>query len=206
MKKGKFIVFEGLDGSGKTTQLHALHSYLSKEKGLKCRLDYEPSENLLGALARGAIKKKMYFEPQTMALLFAADRFEHIHHDIKPYLDKGIHVICDRYVFSNFAYQGLACDFNDIFEYNKASMKLLMPDLTIFVDTEPEETAERIGKSRIGNELFDKEGVSVRENFHRAFEFLKEKGLMGELLVVKGNQSEEAITKEIIAHIERNGF
>ncbi|MCL2637285.1 MAG: dTMP kinase [Oscillospiraceae bacterium] len=199
---GKFIVFEGLDGSGKTTQLAAIHKYITKEKGLKCREEREPSESLPGALARSAIKKQVKFAPQTMALLFAADRYEHIIHDIKPYLNEGIHVICDRYVFSNLAYQGLELDFETVYECNKAAMKLLMPDITIFIDTEPEETMARIGKSRVGNELFDKEGVAVRENFYKAFDFLKEKSLLKNLLIVKGNQSEEAITREIIKYIE----
>lgn len=200
MKKGLFIVFEGLDGSGKTTQLKALCNYLTKEKNLKCREEREPGESLPGALARSAIKKQLKFEPQTMALLFAADRYEHIH-EIKPYLNEGINVICDRYVFSNFAYQGLALDFETIYEINKAAMELLMPDLVIFVDTEPAETLERIGKSRIGNELFDEQGREVRESFMRAFEFLKEKGLLKNLLIVKGGQSQEAITSEIIEKI-----
>jgi dTMP kinase len=117
-----------------------------------------------------------------------------------------VHVICDRYVFSNFAYQGLELDFDTIYEVNKAAMNLLMPDITIFIDTEPAETLERIGKSRVGNELFDKHGIAVRENFYKAFEFLKEKGLLENLLIVKGGQSEEAIAAEIIKHIERNGL
>jgi dTMP kinase len=202
MKKGSFIVLEGLDGSGKTTQLAALHTYITKQKNARCRREFEPSDNLLGAMARSAIKKKMQFEPQTLALLFAADRYEHITHDIKPYLEQGIHVLCDRYVFSNFAYQGIALDFDTIYEINKAAMQLLMPDIVIFVDTEPAETLERIGKSRVGNELFDKQGREVRENFYKAFEFLKEKGLLKNLLVVKGGQGEQAITGEIIKFIE----
>jgi dTMP kinase len=206
MKKGLFIVFEGLDGSGKTTQLHALGKYFTKEKNIKCREEREPGESLPGALARSAIKKQTSFTPQTMALLFAADRYEHITHDIKPYLDEGIHVLCDRYVFSNFAYQGLELDFETIYEINKASMQLLMPDITFFIDTEPAETLERIGKSRVGNELFDKKGREVRDNFYKAFDFLKEKGLIKSLKIINGGQEEEKITFEIIEYINRNGL
>ncbi|MCL2018408.1 MAG: dTMP kinase [Oscillospiraceae bacterium] len=214
MKKGTFIVFEGLDGSGKTTQLKSLHTYITKEKGIKCKEEREPSEGLPGALARGAIKRKMQFEPHTMALLFAADRYEHIKHDIQPYLDKGIHVICDRYVLSNFAYQGLACDFDSVYEYNKAAMSLLMPNLTVFIDTEPEESAQRMEKSRIGDELFDKDGVLIRQSFYNAIDFLTQKGFLevfdknnldssdncnkSKLVIIKGNQSEIELTAEII--------
>ncbi|MCL2697949.1 MAG: dTMP kinase [Oscillospiraceae bacterium] len=206
MKKGLFIVFEGLDGSGKTTQMNALYNYLTKEKDIKCRKEREPSESLPGALARSAIKKQLRFEPQTMALLFAADRYEHIIHDIQPYLNSGAHVLCDRYVFSNFAYQGLELDFETIYGVNKTAMEMLMPDITVFIDTEPAETLERIGKSRVGNELFDKKGAAVRESFYKAFDFLGEKGLVKNLLIVKGNQTAEAITSEIIEYIERNGL
>jgi len=203
MKRGKFIVFEGLDGSGKTTQLKALHSYLTKEKQMKCKTDFEPSDNLLGALARAAIKKRVSFESQTMALLFAADRYEHVTSDIIPHLDSGIHVLCDRYVLSNLAYQGLSLSFDDIFEYNKAAVSLLFPDLTIFIDTDPQETAERIDKSRISGELFDEHGIAVRQSFHKAIEKLTEKGIFtkSNLLIIKGNQSEEAITREIITSV-----
>ncbi|MDR2558134.1 MAG: dTMP kinase [Oscillospiraceae bacterium] len=203
MKKSLFIVFEGLDGSGKTTQMNALYKHLTKEKNIKCRQEREPGESLPGALARSAVKKKTKFEPQTMALLFAADRYEHIVNDIQPYLDEGVHVLCDRYVFSNFAYQGLELDFETIYEVNKAAMELLMPDVIIFIDTDPAETLARIGKSRVGNELFDKQGVAVRENFYKAFDYLKEKNLIKNLLTVKGSQSEEAVTSEIISYIER---
>jgi dTMP kinase len=206
VKKGLFIVFEGLDGSGKTTQLNALCKYLTKEKGFKCRQEREPGDSLPGALARSAIKKQTRFEPQTMALLFAADRYEHIIHDIKPYLDEGVNVLCDRYVFSNFAYQGLALDFKTIYGINKAAMELLMPDITFFIDTEPAETLARIGKSRVGNELFDKRGREVRESFMKAFDYLTEKSLLKNLMIIDGGQAEEAITAEIISHIKRNGL
>jgi dTMP kinase len=203
MKRGKFIVFEGLDGSGKTTQLQALFKYISKDTGIKCKEEREPSDGLLGAIARSAIKKKMRFEPQTMALLFAADRYEHIINDIKPHIESGVHVLCDRYVLSNFAYQGLALSFDEIYEYNKAAMNLLMPDLTIFIDALPEVTAERIGKSRISNELFDDFGTAVRQSFQKATDFLTEKGFINKsnLLIISGNQPQEAITAEIIKHI-----
>jgi dTMP kinase len=204
MSRGKFIVFEGLDGSGKTTQLNSLYNYISKEKNIKCKKDYEPSDGLLGAMARAAIKKRVSFEPQTMALLFAADRYEHIKNDIIPHLEGGIHVLCDRYVLSNLAYQGLALDCNEIYEYNKASINLLFPDLTVFIDTDPAETAERIGKSRIGNELFDEHGAAVRQSFHKAIEQLTEKGILNEsnLLIIKGNRPEEIINREIIKYID----
>jgi dTMP kinase len=205
MKKGTFIVFEGLDGSGKTTQLHALVKHLQNQKGIKCKEEREPSDGLLGLMARGAVKKKFRFEQQTLALLFAADRYEHIKDDILPCLEQGVHVVCDRYVFSNFAYQGLSCDFEVIYEYNRAAMELLMPDLTVFIDTPPEKTSERIGQNRVGKELFDDAGVAVRESFLKAFDFMKEKGVFNEtkrLIIIDGNRQEDEITREITEQVE----
>ena len=218
-RKGIFIAFEGLDGSGKTTQLKALRDYMLEGKNTKCREEREPSDGLLGLMARGAIKKKISFAPQTMALLFAADRYEHIINDIKPYLEQGIHVLTDRFVFSNFAYQGAVCDFDTIYRYNKASMDLLMPDLTIFIDTGYEKSIERIGETRIGKELYDSDGSVISKNFHKAIGWLAEKGIVeivnapqpigenvrnqaSKVLIIEGNQPEIVISHEIIKNVE----
>ena len=198
MQKGVFIAFEGLDGSGKTTQMHALSVKLLKRK-IRCREEREPSDGILGLIARGAIKKKITLSPQAMALLFAADRYEHVLNDIKPLIDKGMHVLSDRFLFSNFAYQGLTSSFDDLFFYNKPVMDLLMPDITVFIDADPKTSLGRIGTSRIGRELFDKEGTAVRENFLNAFNKMKD---LSKVLIINGNQPEEVITDEIWKTVE----
>ncbi|MDR0222103.1 MAG: dTMP kinase [Oscillospiraceae bacterium] len=215
-KKGIFIAFEGLDGSGKTTQLQALRDYMLNEKNTKCKEECEPSDGLLGIMARGAVKKKIYFEPQTMALLFAADRYEHVTNDIKPYIDKGFHVLSDRYVLSNFAYQGMTCDFETIYNYNKAAMDLLMPDLTVLIDAAPEKSMERIEETRLKKELFDDDGGAISPNYLSAIEWLAKKGLVEiiggcspagdngvpKVLIVDGNRHEAAVSREIISYAE----
>ena len=193
MQKGIFIAFEGLDGSGKTTQLHALSDKLLKRK-IRCREEREPSDGILGLVARGAIKKKITLSPQAMALLFAADRYEHVLNDIKPCIENGIHLLTDRFLFSNIAYQGLTCSFDDLFYYNKPVIKLLMPDLTIFIDADPETCLERIGATRIGKELYDEEGPAIRANFMNIFEKMK---YLTKILIINGNQPQEVITDEI---------
>jgi len=196
MKKGVFIAFEGLDGSGKTTQFNAISDRLTKH-GVKCKTEKEPSEsNLIGLLLRGIIKKLhgLSVSPVSLAKLFSVDRYEHVLHDIKPYIKNGGHVLMDRYVFSSFAYQGLTSTFEDIYLYNRDAIKLLMPDITIFIDTPPEICLERINKNRVGNELFDYNGVEVRKNFFNAFEKMKD---TVKVEIINGNQSTEVLTDAI---------
>lgn len=142
MSKGLFIVFEGIDGSGKSSLARALHEYLS-DKNIPSILTAEPtSDTLIGKTLRAYLKDSSVDE-STMALLFAADRVEHVK-EIKKLLDEGITVICDRYIYSNFAYQG-EHPARDI--HNLLMDKLLTPDITYYVDADPEVCLERI-KSR----------------------------------------------------------
>lgn len=197
-KKGVFIAFEGLDGSGKTTQLNLLHNRLLARK-IKCQQEREPSDGLLGLIARGAIKKKISLSAQTMALLFAADRYEHVLNDIKPYLDKGVHVLTDRYILSSFAYQGMTSSFDELYTYNKHAIELLMPDLTIYIDADPKRCLRRMGISRIGKELYDREGIAVKENFYTAMEKLRD---MSTFFIVNGDQDPAIVSDEIWKTVE----
>lgn len=178
LTRGKFIVFEGLDGSGKTTQLELLQRRLAAVmKKRKCYMTREPSDSVVGLITRGAVKGKILLEPETMAMLFAADRFEHITKDIIPQLEKGNHVLCDRYYFSNFAYQSSIMDIEKLLNYNDIAMNRLRPDVTIFLDVLPKECAERLSYERAGTELYeDIENLEiVRNNYLKAFELLQEK-------------------------------
>ncbi len=198
MKKGVFIAFEGLDGSGKTTQLSALRDRLLK-LNIKCKDEREPSDGILGLIARSAVKKKISLSPQAMALLFAADRYEHVLNDIKPCIDNGVHVLTDRFLFSNFAYQGQTSAYEDLFIYNKGTIELLMPDLTIFIDIDPKVSLERLGSSRVGKELYDEEGIAVRANFLSVIEKMRDKA---RILTIDGNQPQEVVADEIWEAVE----
>jgi dTMP kinase len=182
MAKSKFIVYEGLDGSGKSTQLQMLAAYYAA-KGEPCLVTREPSDgNPVGQLTRQTMEHKYRLENETVAMLFAADRYQHLTGEILPALRGGSHVICDRYYYSNFAYQG---NFARVLEYNRASMELLKPDAVFFLDVMPEECMRRINardfnaadsrtlKGRTGlYENIDKLR-SVRLGFFDAFERLK---------------------------------
>ena len=196
MKKGIFIAFEGLDGSGKTTQFNAIRGKLAEHQ-IKCKEEKEPSDrNLVGLLLQGIVKKLqgLSVSPVSLAKLFSVDRYEHILHDIKPYIDSGGNVIMDRFIFSSFAYQGLDLSYDEIYFYNRESIQLLMPDVTIFIDTPPEICIERIIAARVGKELFDDKLKAVRENYLEAFKRMRD---TANVIIVNGNQPPEAVTEEI---------
>ena len=152
-----FIVFEGLDGSGKSTQAKRLYEHFAAA-GKNCLLTFEPTNGELGNLARTVTKGKLALEDESLALLFAADRYEHFTKKITPVLDDGGIVVCDRYYYSNIAYQGVNEQMlNRILEYNQQVMKH-PPDIVFFLETEPQICLERLKLTR--------KDISIYENLH----------------------------------------
>ena len=176
-KRGKFIVFEGIDGSGKTTQVDLLQQRLTAVcKKNKCYVTREPSDSPPGLIARGAIKGTILLSPKTLVWEFIADRTEHVEKVILPHLENGIHVICDWFYFSNFAYQAATVGFERLLDLNREIMEQIRPDMTFFIDTPSEECARRRALERADEELFDnnEDLESARKNYLRAFEELKD--------------------------------
>ncbi len=163
--KGKFIVVEGLDGSGASTQVAMLAEYLAS-KGYKVLVTKEPTNNLIGGLIRGQLTHEWKSNPECLQLLFAADRSHHIEKEIVPALEKGYIVISDRYMYSSLAFGSIDCDIEWLKSINS---KFLKPDVSIVLNVPPEVSIERIGRSRAGFELFeDKEKLErVRATFDR---------------------------------------
>lgn len=153
MKKGKFIVFEGLDGSGQSTQISLLEKYL-KDKGVKFHTTSEPSGNLLGGLIRAILTKQWKLSNTGIQLLYAADRAHHLESEVWPAMEKGNHVISSRYFFSTFAFGSLD---NDLAWLEKINEKFPKPDLVFFIRVSPEECIRRIESSRFRKEFFEEE-------------------------------------------------
>jgi len=209
MDRGKLIVFEGLDGSGKTTHLINLRRRMVS-LGIRCVEAREPSDSPVGLIARSAGKGKISLENETMALLYAADRIEHIVKDLLPALEKGITVLCDRYYHSNFAYQSDApyseppCSGSArestplarVLNYNEVAMGLLRPDMTVFLDVPPEECMKRLSEDRAETEKYEnlEKLKSVRENFLRNFEAM---GDRERIVVIDASGSEANIFEKI---------
>ena len=169
-----FIVIEGLDGSGKTTQIEMLKDRL-QGGGAACYLTAEPTELPTGKFLRSILQKKIAADPRTVAALFAADRIEHLFHPEEGLLHKlaeGYHVIASRYYFSSLAYQSEFADPGWIASLNMLAKRTLPADITIFLDLDPEISMERISARGEDRELFEtKEKLThVRESFHLAFE------------------------------------
>lgn len=151
---GKFIVFEGIDGSGKSTLLMNLMKLLWKNKNRDhILLTREPTAGFYGQEMRRLLKEKV--DPKTLAdkmlELNFKDKVNHINNSIKPALDKGHYVLCDRYIYSSFAYQGLqGVDDSKLKETYKT---LLRPNAWFLLDLPPEIAIERLSTEK---DLFEK--------------------------------------------------
>lgn len=183
MNKGKFIVFEGGDGSGKSTVLEMVYNYLI-ENGIDCIKTREPGGIKISEDIREVIldTKNTSMDPKTEALLYAAARRQHLVEKVIPELDKGRIVLCDRFIFSSLAYQGYARNIgvDEVYQINKFAVGDYMPDLNIFFDVSPEVGLERINSNdnREVNRL-DLEKINfhhkVREGYNTLIEKNKEK-------------------------------
>lgn len=145
-RRGAFIVFEGIDGSGKSTHIRLLCSELRRQ-GLDVLRTSEPSRGRIGRLIREYSKsRRSRLPPEVEALLFAADRFEHVKRIIEPALEKGCVVISDRYIHSSLAYQGAeGASLDWLREINKFAQS---PDLCILLDVSPNTGLGRIRRRR----------------------------------------------------------
>lgn len=164
--KGFFITLEGPDGSGKSTIIKLIGNYLEK-KAIDFVMTREPGGTLIGEEIRHIIldEKNINMGKETEALLYAASRAQHIHEKIKPSLEEGKLVICDRFLLSSLAYQGVGRDLgiDKVKAINDFGIKGLNPDLILFFHIDPELTLKRkfIGDSpdrleQEGNEFHKK--------------------------------------------------
>ena len=172
-KRGKFIVFEGLDGSGKTTQMRLLLQYL-ESKGEACYSTKEPTDSPFGGLLRSCLKGKIDTNEYTIAALFAADRLDHVldsANGIKKKLEEGVNVFSDRYYFSSYAYNGEFVPFDWVVELNRIARETMRPDLTVFIDLPSEESMRRVARRHEAEryETIEKQ-KKIRERFFTAFE------------------------------------
>lgn len=200
VNKGRFITFEGLDGSGKSTQLMALSKYLLT-KNIKNVCHSEPTKGPIGKQIRTILSGSEPADPRTIALLFAADRIEHVtaKDGIMDNVNRGITVLSDRYYFSSFAYQVVDMPLEWVMEINKVARESAKPDLHVFIDVSPEICLERIEKNRTSSqiEIFEnkKRLTLARENFMRIIEKTQNEE---KTLIIDGNADLETVTKQVI--------
>jgi dTMP kinase len=206
MAAGRFIVLEGVDGSGTTTQCRLLAERLRAERAL-VHTTAQPSAGPVGALLRlmlaGRVVAAGHERPawNELALLFAADRVDHLDAEILPNLREGLNVICDRYDHSSVAYQSVAGDGPQaiawIRELNRFARR---PDLTIVLDVPPAVAAAR-RRARSGRaEIFDDDPLQARLC---AFYTGLEQHFAGERIVhIDGSQPQEQVATAVLAAVK----
>jgi len=173
-EEGKFIVFEGLDGCGKSSQSKKLAKYF-EDKGQECVLTWEHTRKKVGALIEDVVNHKFTLDPLALQLCFVADRREHYKSVIEPALEEGKTVVCDRYYWTTVAY--VPEDYRDIvFKLNKDIVK--SPDITFFIDCPVDECLKRIDNSQGTNTrqsertIFEK--ADKLERFSKTYDWLLE--------------------------------
>lgn len=193
---GKFIVLEGIDGSGKTTQVERLEKELAKRK-IKVWSTKNPTNHSIGKFIRRVLAGYEKIPPQSIQYLFNADRVVQ-QEEIVEKLKKGFVVISDRYFWSSVAY-GMA-DMNDISDrfltaYSILSFyhQFLIPDVTFFLDLDASESLDRLGSKK--KEIYEKESFLKKVN--QMYKYLIEK-FPEQFTIVDGNNSVDVVTSKIL--------
>ncbi|GAB4235418.1 MAG: dTMP kinase [Stanieria sp.] len=204
--KKLFIVLEGIDGSGTSTQAELLKKYFQNQ-GDKAVISPEPSAGPIGNLIRDTLKKRIFFTSdrrlfdEQMAYLFAADRHDHLYNEIDgvfKLIEQGFYVISTRYYFSSLVYNSQT---PEQFEFvSRLNYKFPNPDLVIYIDLPIEVSLGRL-QERSLQEIYETENklTQVRTSYKKIFADYQDK-----LLVIDGTKSIEAIHQEIIEFIKLN--
>lgn len=178
-KKNLFIAFEGIDGSGKSTQVRLLENYLTK-MGHKVVITCEPTDGPVGKLIRDIFSHKTEADQRVIAALFAADRLQHLldkTRGILRLLEEGFTVITDRYYFSSYAYHSVheGIDLDWVIKINELSAGLLRPDINIYLNVSPQFSMERLRQGREQLEMYETldNQLKVYDMYEKAFHQLK---------------------------------
>jgi len=171
---GAFIVFEGIDGSGKSTQARLLAARL-QDAGVPVHQTAEPTNGPVGTLIRNGFNRRVDLDDRVIASLFVADRLDHItnaHDGMLGIVERGTTVLCDRYHLSSQAYQASDVGSEWIASSNSISTDLMLPDLTIYLDVSPEVALERLASGRTTTDRFevDERLRAARERYAEAIE------------------------------------
>lgn len=200
--KGLFIVMEGPDGSGKTTQINLLKEYL-EEAGYECLITREPGGTVIGEEIRQLILNPEHKEmsPVTEMLLYAASRAQLVHEVIGPALEEGKIVISDRFVDSSIVYQGIArkLGISTVSAVNAPGIGIYRPDGIFFIDLSEAEGLRR-KKEQKNLDRMEQEGI----DFHHMVSEGYRKVLSGrpEVMKIDGGRSIDTIQKKIRNHVD----
>ena len=199
MKKGLFITFEGLDGSGKTTQIKLLEGYL-KKKGFEVITTIEPGGTTMGKKIRDILldKNNLNMSPRAETFLFQASRAELVSSIISPGLDQGKIVICDRFFDSTLVYQGIARGLGEkeIMDMNLWATEGLTPDITILLSVDETKGEKRLKKINKKKDRIELEGEQFKKKLYDGYLDLARRNKK-RFAVINGEESINSIFNQV---------
>ncbi len=199
-----FITFEGVDGSGKTTQVELLYEYLVN-KGYKAIKTREPGGTAFGeALRKSLLQPDMHVFPLSELFVIMAMRAQHVEEVINPALQDGRIVICDRFIDATYAYQGYGRDMDQgiVLSLNTLATKGIMPNLTILLDCNVEEGIKRKTRQDFSMDRFEKEESSFHSRVRDGYVKLSEEE-PGRFFVINGNTGIYEVQEKIRNKVEK---
>ena len=204
MNTGRFITFEGIDGSGKSTQARLLAAYL-RAKGQDVVLTREPggspgAEEIRRLLVEGAPER---WSAETEILLFTAARRDHLEKTIRPALERGSTVISDRFADSTRVYQGATRgDLRELVDRLHAAVIGTEPDLTFVIDMDPKDALSRGLARKSGEDRFEDMGADFQERLRQEFHVLVEDN-PGRCHLIDGQRDPDSIARDVAAVSDR---
>ncbi|MBK6450450.1 MAG: dTMP kinase [Saprospiraceae bacterium] len=207
MSKSMFIVIEGIDGSGKSTQIDLLQKRFQAE-GKKAMTTHEPTDGPIGKLIRSILSGDEEVDASVMAALYLADRLDHIKNPesgILAMMEKGFNVISSRYYYSSYAFQGEYVSLQWLISANSICKSFLKADITFYLNIDPVITLKRLTESREKLDIYEniEKQTNTHEDFMNAFETTND----GEnIVILDGTLSIEDLHEEIWKKVKEMTF
>ena len=201
---GKFITFEGPEGSGKSTVIKAVEEFLTKE-GFNILTTREPGGIRIAEDIRDIIlsKENTMMSAKAEALLFAASRSQHFEEKIIPALNEGKIILCDRFIDSSLAYQGHARDLgiDNVYEINKFAIGNRLPDVTIFIDVPPQVGLKRVFNNTRKVDRLDLETIEFHNKVYEGYHILA-KRFKDRFIIIDGTNPVETVIEDTVQVIK----
>jgi len=210
MIRGNFIVLEGIDGSGTTTQANEIKKRFA-DISLPAHVTAEPSAGPIGSTIRQILQGRLVVRLHhgvsppnwvTMSLLFAADRSDHVESEIIPNLREGVNVICDRYLYSSVIYQTASADAKEVGEWiSEINRHAKEPDLVLFLKVRPETAALRCRERDRGTEIYD--DPEFQQKLSTAYDKLEAQFPNVNIVTIDGEMSVNEVTDACWSQVEQ---
>lgn len=205
MDEGLLIALEGIDGSGHTTQAQMIRRLLERNYTLSdgdepiAVVNHEPTDGPVGGEIRECLSGRLEVDPETLALMFAADRKDHVETELRGLVRDGKIVILDRYILSSLAYQGV--EVQDDEWLIAINSKAPTPDLTILLDVSTSVALRRMEKDRVRSEIFERKEKleQVRKKYKELVSLFKERG--DDIHIIDGERPEDQVNDEIMKYV-----